>query len=95
MHRVDPEAQIKGIAADTCYARSQVITVDHTAVAQTQGQEVIAVQPWNEKMQGHVHRGQAGAQAASFQSGSELQTSPVTHSRHLASHRYSGMRASG
>ena len=53
--RVDAEAQIEGITADTGCARSQVVSVNHTAVAQTQGQEVIAVQPWNEKIRvGHA-----------------------------------------
>lgn len=49
--RVDPMAQIEGIAADTCCARSQVVTVNHAAAAQTHGQEVITTQPWKEKRQ--------------------------------------------
>lgn len=52
MDRVDGKAQIEGITADTCCARSQVVSINHIAVAQTHGQEVIAVQPWNEKIRG-------------------------------------------
>ena len=57
MDRVNPKAQIKRIAADACYARSQVVTVHHAAVAQAHSQEVIAIQPWNEKMHGACSQG--------------------------------------
>lgn len=50
--RVDAKAQIEGITADTCCAGSQVVSVNHAACAQTHGQEVIAVQPWDGKMCG-------------------------------------------
>ena len=59
---VDAKAQIEGITADTCCARSQVVGVNHTALTQTHGQEVIAVQPWDEKMCGaYSLRGNSGA----------------------------------
>ena len=51
MDFVDPMTQIQGIAADTCCGRSQVVTVNHAASTQTNGQEVITSQPWKEKTQ--------------------------------------------
>lgn len=52
---VDGEAQIEGITGDTGCARSQVVSVNHTAVVQTHGQEIVAVQPWDEKKRvGHA-----------------------------------------
>lgn len=52
MDRVDAKAQVKGITADTCCACSQVVSVNHTALAQTHGQKVTTVQPCDEKMGG-------------------------------------------
>lgn len=54
---VNPKARIKRIAADACYAGSQVVTVNDAAIAQAYSQEVVAVQPWNEKMHGACSQG--------------------------------------
>lgn len=51
MDCVDSMTQIQGIAADTCCGRSQVVTVNHAASTQTNGQEVITTVPWMEKTQ--------------------------------------------
>lgn len=67
MNSVDYKAQIEGITPDACYARPQVITINHTAIEQAHSQEVIAIQPWNEKTHGESSlRGNSGVPSALF-----------------------------